>query len=56
LFTLIIDIIGKDRTFLSKPSYDDVILICNAGAYGLTMSSDYNMRKKPKEIFLNSKY
>jgi bifunctional diaminopimelate decarboxylase / aspartate kinase len=48
------DILGKERKFPSKTSYDDVIIICNAGAYGHTMSSNYNLKKTAKEYFISN--
>ncbi len=47
--------------FLSLKSYQklnegDNIVICDAGAYGKSLSSNYNLRSKPKEILIkNSK-
>lgn len=35
--------------------YKDFIIIADTGAYGHTMSSTYNMRSKPREIFLTKK-
>ncbi len=33
----------------------DVLAICNAGAYGFSMSSNYNSRQRPMEILVNGK-
>ena len=45
------DRIGSSRVF--PKSYEgDILLIENAGAYGKTMSSRYNLRDEPQEIFL----
>ena len=47
--------------FLSTSSYQkinegDNIIICDVGAYGRVLSSNYNLRASPKEIFIkNSK-
>ncbi|OQA12336.1 MAG: Diaminopimelate decarboxylase [Bacteroidetes bacterium ADurb.Bin397] len=30
----------------------DIIAICNAGAYGYTMSNNYNGRPRPAEVLL----
>lgn len=46
------DYLGKSRKVPKNTNYDDVFVILTAGAYGYAMSSDYNLRKKPKEIFL----
>jgi bifunctional diaminopimelate decarboxylase / aspartate kinase len=45
------DVLGHDR--LLPPSREgDVLLIANAGAYGHTMSSSYNLRAPAPELFL----
>ena len=45
------DKLGENR---AVPDTDegDVILIANAGAYVSSMSSDYNLREKPKELII----
>ncbi len=45
------DKLGVDRA-LPETEPNDVILIDNAGAYGATMASDYNLRGKIKELGL----
>lgn len=42
------DFFAKDR-MLASPSIGDTLSIKNAGAYGYSMSSEYNSREKPKE-------
>ena len=37
---------------LPMPRLGDILLIADAGAYGFVMSSDYNLRPKPKEILI----
>lgn len=37
---------------LPSPRIGDILLIADAGAYGYVMSSDYNSRKKPRELLL----
>ncbi|MHA1751367.1 MAG: diaminopimelate decarboxylase [Candidatus Helarchaeota archaeon] len=46
------DILARNR---SLPSIEegDIIAILDAGAYGFTMSSNYNMRPRPAEILIN---
>lgn len=44
------DIFAKDR-ILAEPRIGDVLAIKNVGAYGYSMASDYNLRKKPKELY-----
>jgi len=45
------DVLGHDR--LLPPTHErDVLLIANAGAYGRTMSSQYNLRSPPDELFV----
>ncbi|RLC24605.1 MAG: diaminopimelate decarboxylase [Deltaproteobacteria bacterium] len=46
-----IDNIGTHR-LLNKVRQDDIIMIKNAGAYGFSMSSNYNTRPKPAEVFI----
>jgi len=43
------DILGKNR-LLPKTEIDDIIVIENCGAYGYTMSNDYNMKDRISEI------
>jgi diaminopimelate decarboxylase/aspartate kinase len=45
------DVLGHDR-LLPATHEGDVLLIANAGAYGRTMSSDYNLRAPATELFL----
>lgn len=46
------DIFAKDR-LIPKPEIGDILVIKNAGAYGYTMSSDYNLRPKPVEVLVS---
>ena len=46
-----IDNIGTHR-LLNKVRQDDILMIKNAGAYGFSMSSNYNTRPKPAEVFI----
>ena len=44
--------------FLSTTKYqklnqNDVVIICDVGAYGMVLSSNYNLRAKPPEILVN---
>jgi len=44
--------------FLTLPKYqkinqNDIIIICDVGAYGMVLSSNYNLRPKPAEILIN---
>ena len=45
------DVLAKDR-LLPMPEIGDILAIKNAGAYGFVMSSDYNLRPKPREVML----
>jgi len=47
------DFLGKDRS-LNKLSQDDLIAVMSAGAYGFTMSSNYNSRPKIAEIMVKN--
>ena len=46
-----IDNIGTHR-MLNKVRQNDIIMIKNAGAYGFSMSSNYNTRPKPAEVLI----
>ncbi|MEE2786340.1 MAG: bifunctional aspartate kinase/diaminopimelate decarboxylase [Myxococcota bacterium] len=48
------DTLGYDRR-LPNSQADDVLLLATAGAYGRTMSSNYNQRGDAHEILLDSK-
>lgn len=45
------DVFCKDRP-IPECRIGDILLFADAGAYGFTMSSDYNLRPKPKEILV----
>lgn len=45
------DLFAVDRE-IASPSVGDVLAIENAGAYGMSMSSLYNMRALPREILI----
>ncbi len=47
------DFLGLNRT-IEKLSAGELIAIFDTGAYGYTMSSEYNMRPKPAEIIVDS--
>jgi diaminopimelate decarboxylase/aspartate kinase len=44
------DVLGRDR-LLPETHPGDVILIANSGAYGRSMSSEYNLRLPAEEVF-----
>lgn len=46
------DYIAHDR-ILPNPKEGDIVVIYNAGAYGFTMSSNYNTRPKCAEVLVN---
>ncbi len=46
-----VDNIGKDRD-LNEVRVNDILAIKNAGAYGFSMSSNYNSRFKPAEVLI----
>ena len=46
------DWLAKDRS-LPALEQDDLLAICNAGAYGFVMASDYNLHTKPSEVFVD---
>ncbi|PIR83720.1 diaminopimelate decarboxylase [Candidatus Kaiserbacteria bacterium CG10_big_fil_rev_8_21_14_0_10_51_14] len=45
------DVFAKNRS-IPKARFGDILLFADAGAYGYSMASDYNLRPKPKEIVL----
>lgn len=45
------DTFGSDRR-LNEVREGDIIALCNAGAYGFSMSSNYNSRLRPAEIMI----
>ena len=45
------DFLGKDRTLGIESG--DLIAVCNAGAYGAVMSSNYNTRPRPAEVLVS---
>jgi diaminopimelate decarboxylase/aspartate kinase len=47
------DVLGHDR-LLPLTREGDVLLIANAGAYGRSMASSYNLRHPPEEIVLGA--
>jgi len=48
------DFLGKDRK-LQGPSPGDVLAVMGAGAYGFTMSSNYNSRPRAAEILVRGR-
>ncbi|OGG38819.1 diaminopimelate decarboxylase [Candidatus Jorgensenbacteria bacterium GWA1_49_17] len=45
------DLLAKNR-FLPSPEIGDILVVKNAGAYGYSMSSHYNLRPRPAEILV----
>lgn len=45
------DYIARDIV-LPRPKEGEIIAIMNAGAYGFSMSSNYNLRERPPEIYV----
>ena len=45
------DVLGHDR-LLREPREGDVLAVATAGAYGAAMSSDYNLRGRPREVLV----
>ena len=46
------DIIANERE-MRKVSEGDIVAVGNAGAYGFSMSSNYNCRLKPAEVLID---
>jgi diaminopimelate decarboxylase len=40
-------------TKYQKINQGDIIIICDVGAYGMVLSSNYNLRPKPAEVLIN---
>jgi diaminopimelate decarboxylase len=49
------DTLGADRE-LAEVSRGDRLLILNAGAYGMSMASNYNSRPRPAEVLVDGKF
>jgi diaminopimelate decarboxylase len=45
------DILAEDRT-LPPTQHGDLLALCDAGAYGMTMASNYNRRSLPTEVLI----
>ena len=45
------DKFGAFKKF-QKLRENDLIIICDVGAYGVSLSSNYNLRPKPAEILI----
>ncbi|MDX9703728.1 MAG: diaminopimelate decarboxylase [Candidatus Auribacterota bacterium] len=46
------DFFAQDRV-IALPAQDDLLAVMSAGAYGFTMTSNYNCRVRPPEILVN---
>jgi diaminopimelate decarboxylase len=46
------DFLANDRT-IQKPEPGEFLAVLNAGAYGYSMSSNYNIRPRPAEVLVN---
>jgi diaminopimelate decarboxylase len=49
------DTLGADRA-LAEVARGDRLLIMNAGAYGMSMASNYNSRPRPAEVLVDGKF
>jgi len=47
------DFFGRDRS-IAEISEGDLLAICDAGAYGMSMASTYNLRPLPAEVFVDA--
>jgi diaminopimelate decarboxylase len=47
------DYLGKDREFPEDIKIGDYIVVMSAGAYGFSMSSNYNTRLRPPEVLID---
>lgn len=48
------DFLGQNRTLRVQPG--DLLAVKSAGAYGFTMSSNYNTRPKPAEVMIDGEH
>jgi diaminopimelate decarboxylase len=48
------DFLGKDRELILAE--DDILAVCSAGAYGFTMSSNYNTRPRAAEVMVDGSH
>ncbi|MCS7180009.1 MAG: diaminopimelate decarboxylase, partial [bacterium] len=49
------DYFGKEREFSENIKPGDYLAIMSAGAYGFSMSSNYNLRLRPAEVIVKDK-
>lgn len=47
------DVVGRERT-IRRPRQGDVLAILCAGAYGSSMGSNYNSRRRPAEVLIRA--
>jgi diaminopimelate decarboxylase len=45
------DFLGRDRDLILADG--DLIAVASAGAYGMSMSSNYNSRRRPAEVMVD---
>src|SRR5438270_9886242 len=46
------DFLARDRALAQKPNEGDLLALMSAGAYGFTMSSNYNTRPRVAEVMV----
>ena len=46
------DFLARDRALAQKPAEGDLLALMSAGAYGFTMSSNYNTRPRAAEVMV----
>jgi diaminopimelate decarboxylase len=46
------DFLARDRSLTQKPGEGDLLAVMSAGAYGFTMSSNYNTRPRSAEVMV----
>ncbi|MDB4967761.1 MAG: diaminopimelate decarboxylase [Myxococcales bacterium] len=46
------DFLARDRALGQKPAEGDLLVLMSAGAYGFTMSSNYNTRQRAAEVMV----
>jgi len=49
------DVLGQQRSLPAATQEGDVILVADAGAYGMAMANNYNLRALPAEDVLDGR-
>lgn len=47
------DFLALDRRLAQQPVQGDLLAVCDVGAYGMAMASNYNMRARAMEVLVD---